>query len=60
MQAFKSHALDFLKGLLAVIAVNATLAALQYISVHIPDVISYITQFGAASSTIIYSKASSN
>lgn len=48
----KQHALDFLKGLLAVMAVQAGLAALQYIGAHIPDAVTYLGQIAAAYGTI--------
>ncbi len=47
-QDLRQHTLDFLKGLLAVVLVNAALAALQYIGGHIPDAIQYLTQTAAA------------
>ncbi len=52
----KGHVLDFLKGLLAVVAVNAALSALQYIGAHIPAMIDALSQLLAATATIHLAK----
>lgn len=55
-ETLKQHALDFLKGLLAVVIANAGIAAVNYIGAHIPDAINYLVQIGAATSTIKLSR----
>lgn len=55
-QVAKDQAVSFLKGLLAVVLVNAGLAALQYVGAHIPELITWLTQLAAASSTIHLTK----
>lgn len=52
----KQHALDFIKGMLAAVITAAIMAAVNYIGAHIPDLVTFLTSFGVATSTIKLSR----
>lgn len=55
-QEFVTHLVDFLKGLLAACAVGIIVNGGQYVGAHIPDLLTFLGQVAASSSTIILTK----
>lgn len=53
---WKLESLDYIKGFAAAVLVAGATAGLQYIGAHIPELLSYLAQFAAATSTIKLTK----
>lgn len=50
----RDHLIDFLKGLLAVMATQAIIAGLQYLGAHIPNALNFLGSMTAAVGAIKY------
>lgn len=51
-QELIKHAADFLKGLAAACAVAIITTSAQYIGAHIPELLAFLAQMGAATAAV--------